>query len=200
MGIEDRENILGDYPMSNFSASSLFAGVNAGVMNSYAMLSKMYSGGITQKNLSEAMTNPNLIASGYGSTFAAYLTQNFGTIDRNGDGKITEKEMNKVMNQMSTKGLTREQVSTLGSMSGVSANAQSTILDHFTDIDTNHDGYVSSAEVQSYILQSKIENRKEQDMNRMINKTSLFYADENADEKTYSSLLSYKRIQDDDNK
>lgn len=183
--------------MSNFSASSLFAGVNAGVTNSYAILSNLYSGGITQKNLASALTNTNVLTSQYGATFASYLSQNFGTLDKNGDGKLTEKEINKLTSQISTKGLTRDQVSSLGSMSGVSANAQATVLDHFNDIDTNHDGYVSSGEVQAYILQSKIENRKQTDQNKMINRTSLFYGDDDPDSKTYSSLLSYKWIQDD---
>lgn len=184
--------------MANFSASSLFAGVNAGVRNSYAVLSNMYSGGLTQKNLSQAMTNTNLLASPYGTTFASYLSQNFGTLDKNSDGKLSNKEVDKLMNQMTNKGLTRDQVSSLGGMSGISANAQSTILDHFTDIDTNHDGYVSSAEVQAYILQSKMENRKQKDINHMINKTSLFYGDDKKDDDS-TSLLSYKWIQEDNN-
>ena len=183
--------------MANLSASSLFAGVNAGVQNSYAVLSKMYSGGITQKNLAEAMTNATFLTSGYGPTFASYLTQNFGSLDKNHDGKLTEKEINNLTSQIANKGLTRDQVSSLGGMSGVSSSAQGTILDHFNEIDTNHDGYVSSAEVQAYILQSKMENRKHEDSQKMINRTSLFYGDDDADSKISSSLLSYKWLQDD---
>lgn len=184
--------------MANFSASSLFAGVNAGVQNSYAVLSNLYSGGLTQKNLSQAMTNTSLLASPYGTTFASYLSQNFATLDKNGNGKLSEKEVNKLMTQISNRGLTRDQVSSLGGMSGMSASAQSTVLDHFNEIDTNHDGYVSSAEVQAYILQSKIENRKQKDTNHMINKTSLFYGDDKKDDDS-TSLLSYKWIQEDNN-
>ena len=182
--------------MTNFSASSLFAGVNAGAMNSYAILSNLYSDGLTKKNLTQAMTNTNLLTSAYGTTFASYLSQNFGTLDRNGDGKLSDKEVNKLMNQMSSRGLTRDQVTSLGGMSGISASTQGTILDHFNEIDTNHDGYVNSAEVQAYILQSKIENRKQDDTTKMINRTSLFYANENASDES-TSLLSYKWLQDD---
>lgn len=184
--------------MSNFSASSLFAGVNAGVQNTYAVLSNMYSGGLTQKNLAQAMSNTAFLSNPNGTTFASYLSQNFASLDKDGNGKLTSKEVNKLTSQMANKGLTRDQVSSLGGMSGISASAQSTILDHFTDIDTNHDGYVSSAEVQAYILQSKIENRKQKDTNHMINKTSLFYGDENKDDDS-TSLLSYKWIQEDNN-
>ena len=183
--------------MANLSASSLFSGVNAGVRNSYAVLSNMYSDGLSQKNLSKAMTNTTLLQSPYGTTFASYLSQNFGTLDKDGNGKLSEKEVNKLMDQISNKGLTREQVTSLGAMSGISANTQATIMDHFNEIDTNHDGYVNSGEVQAYILQSKLENRKQEDNQKMINRTSLFYGDDNADSKTYTSLLSYKWMQDD---
>ena len=183
--------------MANFSATSLFAGVNAGVRNSYAVLSNMYSDGLTQKNLTKALTNTTLLQSPYGTTFASYLSQNFGTLDKDGNGKLSSKEVDKLMNQMTNKGLSRDQISSLGAMSGMSASTQSTVLDHFNEIDTNHDGYVNSAEVQAYILQSKIENRKLEDTQKMINKTSLFYGDDKADN-TYTSLVSYKWLQEDD--
>ncbi len=182
--------------MATFSASSLFAGVNAGISNSYAVLSNMYSDGLTQKNLSKAMSNTSLLTSTYGTTFASYLSQNFGTLDKDNDGILSAGEVEKLMSQMTTKGLTRDQVTSLGGMSGVSANTQATIIDHFNDIDTNHDGYVSSAEVQGYILQSKLENQKIKDSHKMISNTSLFYGKETDDSDSASSLLSYKWIQD----
>ena len=40
--------------MSKLSGSSLFTGVNAGVANSYAILSNLYSDGLTQKNLTKS--------------------------------------------------------------------------------------------------------------------------------------------------
>ena len=184
--------------MSTFSASSLFAGINAGVTNSYAILSNMYSGGLTQKNLSQAMSNTSILTSTHGSTFASYLSQNFGTLDKNNDGTLSTNEVQKLMTQMSTRGLTRDQVTSLGGMSGISADTQATIIDHFNDIDSNHDGDVSSAEVQGYILQSKLENQKVKDQQKLINRTSLFYGDDNASDSA-SSLLSYKWIQDDTN-
>lgn len=181
--------------MTNFSGSSLFAGVNAGVANSYAILSNLYSDGLTQSNLTNALSNTNLITSQYGTTFASYLNKNFASLDKNSDGTLGAEEVQKLMNTMSTQGLTRDQINSLGGMSGISASTQATILDHFNEIDTNHDGYVSSGEVQGYILQSKIENRKIDDMQKMINKTSMFYGDDNASD-TGSSLLSYKWLQE----
>lgn len=183
--------------MAKLNGSSLFAGINAGVTNSYAILSNLYSDGLTQKNLSKAMSNQNLLTSQYGTTFASYLTQNFGTLDKNSDGTLSADEVQTLMNQMSSQGLTREQIQSLGGMSGISAETQATVLDHFNEIDTNHDGYVSNAEIQGYTLQSKLENQKQKDLTKMINRTSLFYGNENASDKA-SSLMSYKWLQDDD--
>ena len=184
--------------MSKLSGSSLFTAVNAGVSNSYAILSNLYSDGLTQTNLSKALSNNNLLTSQYGTTFAFYLTQNFSSLDKNSDGTLSADEVQKLMNQISTQGLTREQVQSLGGMSGISAETQATILDHFNEIDTNHDGYVSNSEVQGYTLQSKLENQKVKDRNKMINSTSLFYGNENASKSSSSSLLSYTWLPDDD--
>lgn len=183
--------------MSKFNASSLFAGVNAGVTNSYAILSNLYSDGLTQKNLTKALSNTNLLTSQYGTTFASYLSNNFATLDKNKDGTLSAKEVDKLMTQISNKGLTRDQVTSLGGMAGVSSDAQGMILQHFDEMDTNGDGYVSSGEAQAYILQSKLENQKIKDENRAIAHTSLFYGEDNAEDKMRSSLLSYKWMQDD---
>lgn len=183
--------------MAKLSGSSLFAGINAGVTNSYAILSNLYSDGLTQKNLSKAMSNNNVLTSQYGTTFASYLSQNFSSLDNNKDGTLSTDEVQNLLSQMASQGLTREQIQSLGGMSGISASTQATVLEHFDEIDTNHDGYVSTGEIQGYTLQSKLENRKQKDITKMINKTSLFYGNENASDKA-SSLLSYKWLQDDD--
>lgn len=183
--------------MAKFNGSSLFAGINAGVTNSYAILSNLYSDGLTQKNLSKAMSNNNVLGSQYGTTFASYLTQNFGNLDKNSDGTLSADEVQNLLSQISSQGLTREQIQSLGGMSGISAETQATVLNHFNEIDTNHDGYVSNAEIQGYTLQSKLENQKQKDITKMINRTSLFYGNENASDKA-SSLMSYKWLQDDD--
>ena len=97
--------------------------------------------------------------------------------------------------QMANQGLTRDQITQLGSMSGISADMQGEILNHFTEIDTNHDGKVTAGEIQAYNLTSKMEQRKVEDENRMIKSSSIFYANE--DKEFSSSLLSYKWLQDD---
>lgn len=184
---------------SYLNGTSLLTGIQAGMSNSYAIISNLYKDGVTQQNLVSAMGNTNLLMStgGMGATFASYLSQNFGTIDKNADGVIGSDEIQTIMGQMSTQGLTRQQIMQLGSMSGISTDMQGTILDHFTEIDTNHDGKVSAGEIQAYNLTSKMEQRKVDDENTMIKNTSIFYGDE--DKEFSSSLLSYKWLKDDNN-
>lgn len=180
------------------NGTSLLTGIQSGMSSSFAVLSGLYKdqGGITQSNLVSAMGNSTLLTStgGVGSTFASYLSQNFGTLDKNADGTLSSDEVQKMMTQIANQGLTRQQITQLGSMSGISADMQGTILDHFTEIDTNKDGKVTAGEIQAYNLTSKMEQKKVEDENKMIKNTSIFYGDE--DKEFSSSLLSYKWLND----
>lgn len=182
---------------SYLNGSSLLAGIQSGMSGSYSILSNLYSssGGLTKTNLASALTNSSVLTSGYGNTFASYLNTNFSTLDKNRDGTLSATEVQTLMNQISTQGLTRSQITSLGAMSGISSDMQGTILDHFNDIDTNHDGKVTSGEIQAYNLTSKMERRKVDDENKMIKNMSLFYG--NDDKEFSSSLLSYKWLADD---
>ena len=73
--------------------SSLFSGINAGLANSFALLSSQYSDGLTLENLNKALTNTNVTNTTYGSTFASYLTTNFNSVDKNADGTISADEI-----------------------------------------------------------------------------------------------------------
>lgn len=181
---------------SYLNGNSLITGIQSGMQSSFAILSGLYKDGITQQSLVESMGNADYLRSTgiMGSTFASYLTQNFGTIDKNSDGIIGANEIQQQMSLMSSQGLTRQQLSQLGSISGISTDMQSQILNHFTEIDTNHDGKVSAGEIQAYNLTSKMEQRRVDDENTMIKNTSLFYGDE--DKEFSSSLLSYKWLDD----
>lgn len=182
---------------SYLNGKSLITGIQAGMSNSYAILANLYKDGITQSNLVEAMGNSTLLTStgGRGATFASYLSQNFGNLDKNNDGTLSTSEVQTLMTQIANQGLTRQQITQLGGMSGISADMQGTILDHFSEIDTNHDGKVTSGEIQAYNLTSKMAKRKVDDENKMIKNTSIFYGDE--DKEFSSSLLSYKWLNED---
>ncbi len=182
--------------MSRLSGSSLFTGISAGLSNSFALLSSQYSDGLTLENLTSSLTNTSITTSAYGSTFASYLLNNFNSVDTNSDGVISADEIQTLMCNIASQGLTREQIITLGSSCGLSTSLQDTVLSHFDDIDTNHDGKVTNAEISAYGITSDIEKQKIEDTNRLVNNMSLFYGDDLTEYE--GSLLDYRYLDDDE--
>lgn len=171
--------------------TSMFSGVNAGFTNAFAQLNGQYADGLTLENLNKALTNTNITNNAYTTTFASYMTNNFNTIDSNGDGVISADEIQNYMTNIATQGLTREQIVSLGASSGMSTSLQETVLAHFDDIDKNHDGKVTNAEIQQYGVDSDIEKQRVADRNRIVNNMSMFYDNETNYE---GSLLDYKYV------
>jgi len=174
--------------------SSLFTGINSGLTNTFSLLSNQYQEGITLENLNKALSNTNVTNTAYGSTFASYLTSNFNSVDKNGDGKISADEIQTYMNNMAAQGLTREQIMTLGAANGMTNSLQETVLAHFDDIDANHDGRVTSQEINAYGVNSSVQKQKTADINRTVNNLSMFYGSE--DNKYEGSVLDYRYLDD----
>ena len=174
--------------------SSLFTGINAGLTNAFSALSGQYQDGITLENLNKALTNTNITNTMYGSTFASYLTSNFNSVDKNHDGTISADEIQNLMNNIATQGLTREQIISLGAASGLTGSLQETVLAHFDDIDANHDGKVTSQEISAYGVNSNVQKQKIADRNRVVNNMSLFYGTDT--DKYEGSLLDYRYLED----
>ena len=176
--------------------SSLFSGINAGLTNSFALLSSQYEDGLTLENLNKSLTNTNITNTAYGSTFASYLTNNFNSIDSNSDGTISADEIQRLMSNMATQGLTREQIMSLGASSGMSTSLQETVLSHFDDIDTNKDGKVTNQEINAYGVNSEIEKQKIEDRNRIVNNMSLFYGDDLTEYE--GSMMDYRYLDEEE--
>ena len=174
--------------------TSMFTGINSGLSNTFAQLSAQYSDGLTLENLTNSLTNSNLINTTYGATFASYMTNNFTNLDKDGDGKISANEIQEIMSQMATQGLTREQIISLSGASGLSNSLQETVLNHFDQIDKNKDGRVTNQEIQAYGVESSVEKQKLADINRVVSSMSMFYDSDSVSE---GSLLDYKYLNDD---
>ena len=170
--------------------TSMFAGINANFTNAFSQLNGQYSDGVTLENLNKALTNTAITSTTYGSTFASYMTNNFNSIDKDHDGKITANEIQDMMSNMAAQGLTREQITALAGSSGLTS-LQQTVLAHFEDIDKNHDGKVSNQEIQAYGVESDLEKQKTADRNRVVNNMSMFYDNETNYE---GSMLDYRYI------
>lgn len=172
--------------------TSMFTGINSGFTNSFAQLSGQYTDGVTLENLSKALSNASFVnGNNYNATFASYMTNNFNKIDSNKDGVLSATEIQNLMGQMATQGLSREQIMALAGSSGMSSSLQETVLAHFDDIDKNHDGKVTNQEIQAYGVESDLEKQKIADRNQLINNMSIFY---DSDTNYEGSLLDYKYL------
>ena len=174
--------------------TSMFTGINAGLTNAFAQLNSQYSEGVTLENLNKALANSNYVTnSALNGTFASYMTNNFNSIDSNSDGKISADEIQNLMSQMATQGLTREQIVSLAGPSGLSTSLQETVLNHFDQIDKNKDGKVTNQEIQAYGVESDLMKQKTSDINRVVSSMSMFYETDSVSD---TSLLDYQYLDD----
>lgn len=172
--------------------NGILSGIYSGLSSTYSLLASQYPNGLTLENISEARTktsNTNVL----NQSFASYLQTNFSSIDKNGDGIITSEEMNNLSNTLSTQGLTKEELTQLyaSGSSGLSDSTMTKILEHFDEMDTNHDGRITSAEISAYDVNCARMEVEDDFNNRKATDMSLFYGDSSASTDTYS-LLSYK--------
>lgn len=172
--------------------NGILSGIYSGLSSTYSLLASQYPNGLTLENISEARTktsNTNVL----NQSFASYLQTNFSSIDKNGDGIITSEEMNNLSNTLSTQGLTKEELTQLyaSGSSGLSDSTMTKILEHFDEMDTNHDGRITSAEISAYDVNCARMEVEDDFNNRKATDMSVFYGDGSASSDTYS-LLSYK--------
>ncbi len=172
--------------------NNLLSGVYAGLTNTYSYLASQYPNGLTLEKLTEARTNTNNLGV-LNQTFASYLQNNFSSIDNDGDGVITADEMNNLSNRISSQGLTKAELTQLyaSGASGISESTMSKILEHFDEMDTNHDGRITSAEISAYDVNCSRMEVEDEFNNRRATDMSVFYGDSSSSSDTYS-LLSYK--------
>lgn len=178
--------------MANTNGSSLLSGIYAGLTNTYSYLAAQYPNGLSLDNINEARADST--KSPYiNQTFASYIQSNFNKIDADNDGIISSEEMTNLTNRMSNQGLTREELTQMyaSGASGLSTDTINNILEHFDDMDTNHDGRITSAEISAYSVNSSKQEKMDEFNNRRASDMSVFYGSDSASADTYS-ILSYK--------
>jgi len=178
--------------MSN--SNSLFSGIYAGLTNTYSQLASQYPNGLTLDNISEARNNTenNLTLN---QTFASYLQSNFTNIDKDGDGIISSNEIDNLTNMMSTQGLTKNELTQLyaSGSSGLSESTINNILEHFDDMDTNHDGRITQAEISAYTVDSAKQEKLDEYAYKAATDMSVFYGSDSSSSDVGSySILSYR--------
>ncbi len=178
--------------MANSSGSSLLAGIYSGLTNTYSYLAATNPKGVTLDSINEVRTDASKINM-VNQSFASYLQNNFNNIDKDGDGIISSTEMTNLTNQMSSQGLTKTELTQLyaSGASGLSTSTMENILNHFDEMDTNHDGRITSAEISAYSVDCSKQKKEDEFRMQAASNMSVFYGSEDSSTDTYS-LLSYK--------
>lgn len=176
------------------SGSSIVTSITSGLSNTYAYLASLYpQDGVTIKNITAARNdNKNYLT--LNQSFASYLQNNFKSFDKDGDGKISAEEMNKFATTISTAGVSREELSQLAMNGAYPKDMVSKIIENFNEIDTNHDGRITSAEISAYTYScSKQEIIDKTNYRKATSDMSMFYGDDSASTDVSSySILSYR--------
>lgn len=179
--------------MANLNGSSLFSGIYAGLTNTYSYLSSINPDGLTLDSINEARTDSTKTQY-INPTFASYLQTNFSSIDKDGDGIISSEEMTNLTNRMSAQGLTKAELTQMyaSGASGLSTDTINNILEHFDDMDTNHDGRITSAEISAYSVNSARMEKEDEFNNKFATDMSVFYGSESSSTDGTYSMLSYR--------
>lgn len=172
------------------SGSSIIASISSNLSNTYSYLASLYpEDGVTYKNITAARNdNTNYLT--LNQPFATYLQNNFQTLDKDGDGVISADEMNNLTNTISTSGVSRTELTQLMMSGAYSTDMVNKILEHFDEMDTNHDGRITSAEISSFTHSCNKQEKLDEENYRKATQTSVFYGDDNAstDVSSYSIL------------
>lgn len=161
------------------NSQSLFSGVTTNLSSTYSTLltSISQSGkGISMNDLSQSFNTTTLAALGGNTTFLSYLKNNFNSLDVDGDGEITQTDMDTSLNNIQTQGLTYTQIQELCANSG-NSTLYNTVLEYFNEIDTNGDGKVTSAEISAFNTKCDRYQMEQKYLGYKASSASLYYSD-----------------------
>ena len=176
--------------MSTPNGSALLSGIYSGLTSTYSLIANHYKDGVTLANISAARTNPSIQGT-LNPTFASYIQSNFSSLDKDKNGVLSSSEMSTLTAQISNQGLTAAQLTQLGTASGLSTDALQQILAHFSDIDANGDGKVTTAEISAYNVTSVANKKRTEYATRAATTDmSVFYGADDSSSVDSSSLLA----------
>jgi len=179
--------------MGSSVGSSIINSLTSGLTNTYAYLASLYpQDGVTAQNIANARNDQTNYLT-LNQSFASYLQNNFTTLDKDGDGKISADEMNKFAQTISQSGISRNELTQLAASGAYSSSMISKILDNFDEIDTNHDGRVTNQEISAYTCDcQKQEKLDEENYRKATSDMSVFYGSETDSTPDSYSILSYR--------
>lgn len=172
------------------SGSSIISGISGGIINTYSLLANFAgSDGVTLKSISSVMSNTQY-AGKINPTFASYIQSNFNTLDKDKDGVLSSEELSNMTSMINMTGLTLNQLSLLGTASGLSTETLQKVIEHFQEIDKNGDGKVTTAEINSYTASASKMQKEDEFRDKFVSDMSMFYGDDTSS--NTDSILSYR--------
>ncbi len=159
--------------LENLTSKQLFVNSAMNLTNIYKKLNTEASNGLTQKELEEleGLTSLDL-------PFANFLSQNIGKIDTNKNSVVSEDELNKYLSDFVDKGMTIEEIYALSANGmGVNKTLLETVMANFSDMDTNKDGKLTLNEIDSFMINKELGDRKDKVLEADTSHDSIFYSD-----------------------
>lgn len=158
--------------MVNMNSSSIFMNAMYGLQNAYTGSLQDGADSVSRKDLLDAQQKSFLNGT---TPFTSYMSTNFMNLDSNQDGLIAADEMQQMMNDISSAGLTYEQMMQFGMSGSVDSKQISEVLQNFTKVDKNGDGKVSTAEINYYLSNKEMEDKIAELKDRNISNMSIMY-------------------------
>ena len=160
--------------LDKYNSNQLFLNAKFGLQRVYDTMNKTNLNGISLGDFA----NQNQIATS-DLPFSDLLKLNFKNIDTNQNQFISKEELANLLNSIDKQGLTYAQLKTLSGQTVNSVNTSKKLLDeviqNFNKIDTNHDGHVSQAEINTYKFNKEIEDKKKELCDFKASNISVFY-------------------------
>lgn len=159
--------------MTNYmNSSSLFMNAMYGMQNTYSASLQDGADSVTRQDLLDNQRNAYMNGT---SVFSSYMSTNFMNLDSNSDGKIAADEMQQMMNDFSTSGMTYDQVMQLSMNGSIDGDQVSAILKDFNKIDQNGDGRVSMSEINYFSVNKEMEDKIAALKDRKLSNMSIMY-------------------------
>ena len=164
--------------MSILNGQALLANAMSGLASTYStLMSNSTSGkGISLDDLSN-LSSSQLLNLGSNYSFVQYLTNNFTSLDKDGDGEINSTDLQNLMSTMQSKGLTYNEIQSLCINGNVDSSLLSTVLAFFNKIDANGDGRVTSEEITKFSYDCQRDEVETKYKSYRASHASLYYND-----------------------
>ncbi|MDD3150814.1 MAG: EF-hand domain-containing protein [Candidatus Gastranaerophilales bacterium] len=159
------------------SSQYLFTNSQIGLQRIYQLLDKEDLNGLSATDL----TNYEDVSVG-DLSFVQLLQKNFSGIDTDDDGTLSSEEYEKMINTISEKGMTYQQLQALAQSGSSSDTLLQTVLEHFGEVDTNGDGMVSQTEIDAYSIEAEIAEKKEEYNKISSSNYSIMYGEDSDDD------------------